>query len=427
MLLTKDVLYKWHDGVALIAQLIEQLRPFGAAAPSDTIPDLASVALESTGWLRVSPEPEREEPIMPGAAQLLQQLLSGTDQPPQLRLYVMQAATSEPSTPLGEFADELSKWERPNRVPKLVALHKRAVDMIGVAALSEEARTRQSLEATRVKQRRAGTGRDTAPPRRTAATPRAPSVSIFVGAAVVLVAGFIAALEWRYVLGRSAATPPSVAQATTSVEPPTPPSETVPPIAVARVPPAAPRMPDARTDPSTAPGAAKVDSAPVTTADEELTRAQTLVDQQDYANARVAFDRVLESSQSNPLPQSDEVRQAPRSLNDVTRAAVDVAPVGVHMEYRSGDPGVTPPVPEAYLPPEPDPRTPSDKLQVMELRINATGGVDSAKFVTTNHTTYRNAWWPAAAKTWHFKPAMKDGEAVSYVMRIVMDDSDPFH
>lgn len=80
-------------------------------------------------------------------------------------------------------------------------------------------------------------------------------------------------------------------------------------------------------------------------------------------------------------------------------------------------------MPQGFLPPKPDPRTPPEQLQVMELRINAAGLVDSAKFVI-NRPTYRNAWWPAAAKAWKFKPATKDGRAVRYVMRIVMDDSD---
>ena len=90
---------------------------------------------------------------MPGVVQTLQQLLSGTDQPPQLRLFVMQAATSESTSSLDTFADELSKWERPNRVPKLVALHARALATIGPAALTEEALARQKLRANKLASR----------------------------------------------------------------------------------------------------------------------------------------------------------------------------------------------------------------------------------------------------------------------------------
>ena len=138
MLLMKDVPYEWHDGVALVAQLIEQVRPIGLAPAAATIPDLSNVALEYTGWLTIPSDPDQKLPAMPGVVQTLQQLLSGTDQPPQLRLFVMQAATPDSTGSLDTFADELSKWERPNRMPKLVALHARALATIGPAALTEE-------------------------------------------------------------------------------------------------------------------------------------------------------------------------------------------------------------------------------------------------------------------------------------------------
>src|SRR6476661_2844840 len=103
LLLTKDVSFEWHDAVAIVAQLVAQVRediPF--AQPR--IPELRAITLEETGRLSLSTH-----------AQILQQLLSGSDQPPPLRLYLMQALTSEPVPTLGAFADELLKWERPNR------------------------------------------------------------------------------------------------------------------------------------------------------------------------------------------------------------------------------------------------------------------------------------------------------------------------
>lgn len=430
MLRSKEVSYEWHDGVALIAQLIEQLRPIGSTAPPTTVPDLGSVALESTGWLTVSPEPERALPVMPGAAQLLQELLSGTDQPPQLRLYVMQVAGADQPISLWEFADELSKWERPNRIPKLVKLHARAVQTIGLDALTEEAKQRQKLQAKRLLERRsdddggdAGTKKRD---RKTASTSASSSRSLLIGGALVLVAGLVAALEWRYVLGRSSRPEPASvdAPAPASVEGTTP--------TPGDIAPAPPTDAPARTTPVRRPGTraaagAPVDAAPepvapIEVAEAELERAQQLFNQQDYVNARAAFERILDSLRGTSSEQAETIRQTARNLEEVARAAVDAA-IEAAQEYRAGDVGVTPPVPEAYLPPKPDPRTPPDKLQVMELRINADGNVDSAKFVI-NRPTYRNAWWPAAAKAWHFKPAVKNGKPVRYVMRIVMDDSD---
>ena len=56
--------------------------------------------------------------------------------PTAASLYVMQTTGVDPMTPLGQFADELSKWERPNRIAKLGALHARAVQRIGLAVLT---------------------------------------------------------------------------------------------------------------------------------------------------------------------------------------------------------------------------------------------------------------------------------------------------
>jgi len=421
ILLAKGVPYEWHDGVGLIAQLLEQLRPFGGGAQPITIPDLGSIALEGTGWLSVSPAPERELPIMPGAAQLLQEVLSGIDQPPQLRLYAMQTAGNGADTPLAQFADELSKWERPNRIPKLIALHGRAVEKIGLAALTEEAVARQKLQDLRLRERS-----DSTPERksdRKKAASSSSTKSTLIGAGLVLAAGLIATLEWRYVVGHTTAPPSPTATevADENGAPDTSSTTTAPggagPSARTRrsAPRTTPRAPNAPPEP--------VEEMPVAAAEVELARAQQLFNQQDYLNARAAFERILDSLSGSSSPQAEEIRQTARSLDEVARAAVEATALAA-LEFRSGDPGVTPPVAEAYLPPKPDPRTPPDKLQVMELRINADGNVDSAKFVI-NRPTYRNAWWPAAAKAWHFKPAMKDGRPVRYVMRIVMDDSDP--
>jgi len=142
MLLTKDVSYEWHDGVALAAQLVAQVRSDIPNAQS-RIPDLRAVTLEENGTLTLSAHPDHAMPAMPGAAQILQQLLSGKEQPAPLRLFAMQAATAEPTPTLDSFADELLKWERPNRRAKLSQLYFRALEQIGAAALTEEARARE--------------------------------------------------------------------------------------------------------------------------------------------------------------------------------------------------------------------------------------------------------------------------------------------
>jgi hypothetical protein len=164
-------------------------------------------------------------------------------------------------------------------------------------------------------------------------------------------------------------------------------------------------------------------SPAVAVAEEEMARGQELFAQQEYAKTREALERVLESLRSEQSTRAGEIRQAARDLREVTQAATEDAAVTAGLEFRSGDPGVVPPVPQAHLPPKPSPRTPPNTLQVMEIRINADGRVDSAKFVI-NRPSFRNSWWTAAAKAWRFTPATKDGRPVRYVMRIVMDDAD---
>jgi len=406
MLLTKDVAYEWHDGVALAAQLVAQVRSDIPNAQS-RIPDLRAVTLEEGGILTLSAHPDHAMPAMPGAAQILQQLLSGKEQPAPLRLFAMQAATAEPTPTLDSFADELLKWERPNRRAKLSALYARALEHIGPAALTEEARARE--------ERIFGAQQNPKPAPPVAAKKKKPAPrpggetnrSQAVGLAIIALALLVGGFAW-YALGRPSAgvlldrlaggTQPAPAPAVTEVLSQTEP----PPVPPKEVPRRRPQE-DAR-------------------AEAEMTRARELFQRQEYAAAGVAFDRVVELLSNEPSPQAEEVRQIARSLAEVSRAAIAEQAEAAALEYRSGDPGVVDPVPLAYLPPKPSPNTPPDLLQVLEVHVNAAGTVDSAKFVM-NRPSFRNSWWTSAAKAWRFNPAMKDGKPVRFVMRIVMDDS----
>src|SRR4051812_49655452 len=101
---------EWRDAVALVAQLIRQVRadiPFAQGR----VPSLAGIALEPDGTLVLTTDPKQSSPGMPGAAQILQQLLSAIDSPSELRLVTMQAVKAESPPSLDGFAEELAKWE----------------------------------------------------------------------------------------------------------------------------------------------------------------------------------------------------------------------------------------------------------------------------------------------------------------------------
>jgi len=409
MLLTKDVSYEWHDGVALAAQLVAQVRSDIPNVQS-RIPDLRAVTLEENGTLTLSAHPDHAMPAMPGAAQILQQLLSGKEQPAPLRLFAMQAATAEPTPTLDSFADELLKWERPNRRAKLSQLYFRALEQIGAAALTEEARAREERIYSAAQEPRpaaqAPAKKKKAAPREPASANRAQAIAL----AVIALAVVFGAGAW-YTLGRPS--PRVLLDRVTGTSEPIPPDENA--VAVTG--------PEAGTPPSTSKQVPRRRTTPNSaTADEEMLRARELFQHQEYAAAGVAFDRVVELLGAEPSPQAEEIRQIARSLAEVSRAAIAEEAAAASREYRSGDTGVVDPIPLAYLPPKPSPNTPPEMLQVLELHVNAVGTVDSAKFVM-NRPSFRNSWWTSAAKAWRFNPATKDGKPVRFVMRIVMDDS----
>ena len=415
MLLTKDVAYEWHDGVALAAQLVAQVRADIPHAEG-RIPDLRGVTLEENGSLTLSAHPEHSMPAMPGAAQVLQQLLSGKDQPTQLRLFAMQAATAEPPMSLSLFAEELEKWERPHRLAKLGALYQRAFEQIGPAALTDEAKVREA----RVQAAMRGpvnSGAAAAAHAKPAAAKRPASQESNAGVVTAVIIGVVmvvAAGGTWFVLRRGGVTPQQAA-GTTSIA--TTPGDTPPATAGGSSTAPATARPAARPPASTA-----APSGVVASAEAELARGRELFARQDYAAAAAAFERVQQILSREPGPQLEELRQVARSMAEVSRAAIAEQVEAATREYRPGDEGVADPVPLGFLPPKPDPTTPAERLQVLEVHINTSGTVDSAKFVM-NRPSFRNSWWTSAAKAWRFSPATRNGQPVRFVMRIVMDDS----
>jgi len=413
LLVTKDVPFEWHDAVAIVAQLVAQVRediPF--AQPR--IPELRAISLEETGTLSLSTNAQTL-PGMPGAAQILQQLLSGRDQPPPLRLYLMQALTADPVPTLGGFADELLKWERPNRQQKLATLYARSVVKAGAIAVTEEpprVRDEVFLRSPPVETP------PPAPPKvkkpKPPPDPDAPNTPMVIGVLVTVAALIIGGAAW-YILGRPASAPAEV-QAEVSA-----PTKKLDRKDIALPPTPKPPAPAIDPPPRGRRPAAPLPAALVEDAEAELARARELFQRQEYASANIAFDRVLEMLENTSSPQAEEIRQAATALAEVSRAAIAEQAEAAIQEYRTGDEGVSDPVPLAYLPPRPNPNTPPEGLQVLEVHINTAGTVDSAKFVM-NRPTFRNSWWTSAAKAWRFTPATRDGRPVRFVMRIVMDD-----
>ena len=115
---------EWHQAVALVQQLLDEVAPDRTDAPAGTIPSLASIRLDSSSRLQVQLGPG-DEPFVAGLARVLTELLQANPAPAPLRLLAMRAAAPSTAPTLEEFARELAGWERPGRVASLSALYAR--------------------------------------------------------------------------------------------------------------------------------------------------------------------------------------------------------------------------------------------------------------------------------------------------------------
>lgn len=408
-LLTSDVPYEWHDAVAIVAQVIEQA---DLSREGALIPDARGIALEEGGTLQLMLRPSQGLTPMPGAAQLLQQLLSGKEQPTLLRLFAMQAATAEPIPGIEAFSQELARWERPNRQGKLAALYARAVQHIGEERVQAAVAAQVAREPDPPSQRRRAAGGGL---RGAAVIGAALAGAIVVGGAVWFVAG-------RPALGGSAAGPqaPSTAPGAPPDVAAAPPAE---PVSVGGEPLSAagdirlPATPRRRAPVDAASGATAVPADVATRFD----AARDLFERQQYQEATQGFVGVVETLRANPSPEARQLSQVATELAEVSRVAIAGAPDAPVVEYQAGDAGVLVPRALTILPKPPRRDTPPERIEVLELHINEAGGVDAARFLL-DRPSFRNRWLVSAAKAWRFTPAVKDGQPVRFVARIVLDD-----
>ena len=95
--------------------------------------------------------------------------------------------------------------------------------------------------------------------------------------------------------------------------------------------------------------------------------------------------------------------------------------------YSSGDEGVTEPVALRQYLPDPAPGTPPSRLGALMLVVDGQGAVESVRLQSPSNR-YHDRFWVSVAKTWRFKPALKDGQPVKFLKRIAITEpplSDP--
>jgi hypothetical protein len=160
-------------------------------------------------------------------------------------------------------------------------------------------------------------------------------------------------------------------------------------------------------------------------AQSEFRRGRELFDAKKYAAAADAFERVLTILGNSDLnPASAQLKATATEFANLSIALSKADP---HI-YTSGDPGVTEPVAlREYLPDTPAPGTPVSQLGVLEVVVSEEGSVESVHLRSPGNR-YRDKWWVSIAKTWQFRPAMRNGVPVRFLKRILITQpglSDP--
>jgi len=379
---------EWHDAVALLQQLLDQLAPDRTRPPAGSLPALDAIAIEPSGRLAVDLNPPGEA-FVKGLGRLLNELLQSNPAPANLRLLAWQAA-SDTAAPLrlDEFGRQLAGWERPNRAAALTALYERAVSVksdASVPAVRIAPIDSPVPEPVEVAQ----------PPTPVRAPGRRRMMYVSIAAGVCVVAAALALYSTRTSSAHGAVSAKAVGA------PDAIPAHDAIPAAGAIAPSSSvgrdielPRTIRGRRTRSATPGHALALAFPQVPAARNVT-----------VDKPTAID--TDALDQPPLELFGEA--APR----------ETAPPSI---YTSDDREIVEPqLIRPYLPFRPRAGTPPDALGVLELVIDTHGAVESVHLNSPDNR-YRERWWVFAAKNWQFRPAMKHGVPVRFLKRIPLTD-----
>jgi hypothetical protein len=439
-LISGDMLFEWHDAVAVVQQLIEHLIP-DLSQVEDGIPGPDRIWLDAGGGLRAQLEKDGVAGGMLGLGRLLSQLLTDRNPPPGLRLVVMQAASNAATMSLVEFTSELGRWERPNRQQKLITLYERARQRDANLKGTEPAHAPVPPQVPPALEKPQPENAVRKLPLRLP-VPRI----VFVAAVSAGLAAVVALLLIRN--GGTGGGTEEIAsvepEPVVEVEPAAPavtadrlltPQPLIDPATIKRGAPirgdillparslargASPRLPAADSG-----SALRAASPAFRRAEDEFRRAQALYDGRQYARAVDAFSRVLELLKGEESTDASDLRWTVTEFANLSRAFVTQSEAAASRIYTNRDQGVIEPVARGpFLPPPPPPGMPESDMAVLDVLIDARGVVESAHLASPRNQ-FRARWFVAAAKAWRFQPATKDGQPVKYLKRVFIAESDP--
>ena len=394
----------WHEAVAVGAALGSLL----AEARASACPRPADVTLLPSGDLRVTGPGHVEGLAAAGVAHLLGQLLEAAPYPAELRVLVEAYATDWRSGAAGgdavtDFVSELAFFERPDRREVLSVVAQRAEPAI------ERAHRAAALEALTERTRLSAAAAPTAvaveplegepdvddgargwDPRDSGAGRLIVPAAVGLTAFLAVTYAATAWLDWP-------APPGPRAEAVEDELPISGPGAGTAPTA-SRTP--RPSILPARERP---PGGGPV-SAP-TAAGTSMPSAAPAAVPPPAAPPRTV-DVVVAERDGRVVPSTiAPQRPVPR-----------VAASG--QVYQAGDPQVTPAVLiRPHLPESPPPDVPEEQIGTLEFIVTEAGAVEHVHLVSPANR-YQERMLVAAAKTWQFQPATRDGRPVRFRTRI---------
>ena len=352
----------WHEAVAVIAELADTMRASGLTqvpAP-ESIVITADGALVAAGGLALEGLPTRN------LAGLLEGLLSSC--PPEVKEFVTGNLAEPPAqATLEAFADTIAFFERPGRRGIVQAVAARA------AEVENEARADDELEKLAARARAKQVEEPGVPPQDAPTRPRKRGVLVAGAAAILLLAGagfvlFVPPSKPATLTGRVQTRVKEIVQAGLEA------------VGVER-PRESPPAPAPLADPASSAPRAKRRPSARQTRPVELTVRVNELGGVPAPSAAAPDERVV------PEPPANHDSTVYDADSDGVEPAVLVRP---------------------HLPARPASSIESAQLGVLELVVSHTGAVDHVRLISPENR-YHDRMMVAAAKTWRFRPATKDG------------------
>ena len=439
----RQVVPDWQEAVAVVQELIHTVaQTQGRDVP---LPDIDHIALIANGEVVALPgSPPTGNPVR-HAAQLLEQMLEGGTAPPELVTLVNDNATDSPKLPnLAELTRQLAFFERPGRRSDVEGLVSRA--------MSADAQNRAEEELRRLKERTlVGDDLDAfqteseIQEQKKAEEPRAGRRQATVALALLLVAAVAGGGWWLYGWYRDGGLASLTAAAPEApvMEAGDPPADALP-ADPDDAQPAAPTSAEAVPDAEAAKSPSLFERArvsiqravestfgPSPAADEEEPAAADAAGEAAPGQTGVSRSRARRSasaaskSASGSTPGSAPTAAAsepPQVSTTVAKPPMTSEPTSVSsvsearsVVYSRNDADVRPAVLlRPLLPAEPPPDVPPDQIGTLELIVDEFGDVEQVRLISPANR-FHERMLVAHAKSWKFRPAIRDGQPVKYL------------